>query len=441
MIEILIAKVSALLIVLNIIFGHKRTNNLFCGLIGYSGKVPFEELRFKMLYLYNESRGADSCGLYLHSNETKTPIAERIVREEGRASEVLVNVYNIGGSMNAIGHTRHATRGLKTKENAHPFYFPEEGDKKCIIGAHNGTISNDYDLRDKFGKSYADYTVDSKLLIKLLQEADTYSSILSLLGDEHNAVLFTRDDGTLYAFRMKDRPLYRGVLYAKSDKGSTDKKTPLGMYISSMETSLYAIGCENIKEFKENYLYTIENGEIDSQVLVKRDPYRKPTVPTTYRGQGSSTVSNFPARVSTDDCISVDFTKTIFLGDITDTESLVAVLLKDSNIGNSDLSKFIADVEEEEEEEIDINNLTPEQDEEMYKELKEETAEYLRDFNRILERRISSIKAAHKRNIFGTVESELRQLENLSKKLENKVLFLQTEAPVYEDAAELEDAE
>lgn len=108
-------------------------------------------------------------------------------------------------------HTRHATKGSVTEDNAHPFEFEH------IIGMHNGT------LHDK--KYQHDEKTDSELLFQdindrgmkvVLEELDPDSAYAIVVFDKRTGLLqFARNHGRPLHFAINSK---RGVLYWSSEK-------------------------------------------------------------------------------------------------------------------------------------------------------------------------------------------------------------------------------
>jgi len=215
-----------------------------CGLVGYNGSERYNIDKIKLLMLYNESRGKDSCGFYTNAREYG------ITKVLGEASKNLLPVITIPNGTSYIGHLRAASVGLpKTKESSHPF---REGH---IIGAHNGKIDNWREILKEF-ELPSDIQVDSHALFAAFAKS---TPINVIKGSEGAAALIWIDVETpdiTYCYRSSERPLFRGMIGE-------------GMYISSMEEALKAIECTSIKEFKEGYLYTLEGGKIKDHKAVK----------------------------------------------------------------------------------------------------------------------------------------------------------------------------
>ncbi len=127
-----------------------------CGIVGYIGKKPAAPYLLEGLKKL-EYRGYDSAGIALLQGQTL------IVRKEKGRVEQLEKARSAAGTA-GIGHTRWATHGKPSKENAHPHV----SGKFALV--HNGIIENDYELRArliKWGETFSSQT-DSELIVKLL---------------------------------------------------------------------------------------------------------------------------------------------------------------------------------------------------------------------------------------------------------------------------------
>jgi glucosamine--fructose-6-phosphate aminotransferase (isomerizing) len=117
-----------------------------CGIVGYTGKnlalTPVLEGLRKLEY-----RGYDSAGIALITNAGEKLWIEKRAGKLGNLEEVLGD--QVPNSQSGIGHTRWATHGGPTDENAHP-HLDNEG-KLAVI--HNGIIENYLELRQQLEKA------------------------------------------------------------------------------------------------------------------------------------------------------------------------------------------------------------------------------------------------------------------------------------------------
>ena len=103
-----------------------------CGIVGYIGFREAYPIVIKGLKRL-EYRGYDSAGVMLCDGKDL-----KIAKTKGKVSDLEEKSKAIASSKATIGmgHTRWATVGLHTTENAHPFKVEN------YIQAHNGTIDN-----------------------------------------------------------------------------------------------------------------------------------------------------------------------------------------------------------------------------------------------------------------------------------------------------------
>lgn len=195
-----------------------------CGLLGFTGDAPADPGKLRVLFLANKSRGTDSTGMY----------GTRMIKKVGQADNLLAdpNFDNIARSRIVIGHTRSSTGTARTKENAHPFAFGHRDDGFFVVGAHNGSIFNEYEMEAKI-KGFERGNVDSESIYKAMHHTKDIHVIAMLEG--HVALTFRIDD-VVYVYRRDSRPLFLG-------------KAREGWYWSSIKDSLKLISIPEEKIF------------------------------------------------------------------------------------------------------------------------------------------------------------------------------------------------
>ncbi len=181
-----------------------------CGIVGYIGPREASDVLVGGLARL-EYRGYDSAGVAVLENDRLS-----VVRRVGK----LVNLRNaletapVPGRL-GIGHTRWATHGRPSEENAHP-HASCDGD---IAVVHNGIIENYVELREELaatGHSLRSET-DTETVAHLVEsyyEGDLARAVIKALGrlDGSYAIAVVHRDhpGTIVAAR-KDSPLIIGV--------------------------------------------------------------------------------------------------------------------------------------------------------------------------------------------------------------------------------------
>ena len=135
-----------------------------CGIVGYVGKKEVVPIIIDGLRRL-EYRGYDSAGIAVAGNGDKLQIR----RAEGklRNLEEVIRLKPLDGSY-GIGHTRWATHGRPTEENAHPH-------RDCtgkIVVVHNGIVENYLSLKKKLieeGHKFSTET-DTEVIAHLIEK-------------------------------------------------------------------------------------------------------------------------------------------------------------------------------------------------------------------------------------------------------------------------------
>jgi len=191
-----------------------------CGIVAYNGSESCKKKLLEGLEQL-EYRGYDSAGIAL-LNENSIDV----IKKSGNIDGLIEKANNDPSEANiGIGHTRWATHGKPTEENAHPHV----NNKKDIAIVHNGIIENYQILKEDLIKDgYSFYSeTDSEVIANLIDkyyEKDLSTSVKKVVdlleGSFSLAVISSRDPETLVLVR-KESPLILGIIdngvFAASD--------------------------------------------------------------------------------------------------------------------------------------------------------------------------------------------------------------------------------
>lgn len=262
-----------------------KKNSVYCGIIGFSGNNKdsnFNKEIIKSLLIINfYERGKDSVGLFSPKNN--------IIKKALDIKDFLKENYNNVVEDNIfLGHVRKASSGQTNDKNAHPFLAGN------IILVHNGTITNKWELSNKYDNNTICDT-DSEELAHCInkdyqasKQEPEYKS-LSLYKGTATVMWYNKDNEYLYVFKDKERELYYGL----KDEG---------MYISSNRDALELSNCKDIKSFKDNYLCEIIDGKIIQETLIEEDQGYIRTINNNEIGNFiAGTTKNLPAGLTGSD--------------------------------------------------------------------------------------------------------------------------------------------
>ena len=191
-----------------------------CGIVGYIGEQQAAPILLAGLSKL-EYRGYDSAGICVRDESTGNV---EVVKAKGRL-RTLIEKTDDGHSVigtSGIGHTRWATHGEPSENNAHPHC----SDDKNVVLVHNGIIENFQELKEKLVKrGYTFYSeTDTEVAVKLI---DYYykktespliaiaTAMLHIRGSYAFGVMFKDCPNKIFAAR-KDSPLIIG----KSEHGT-----------------------------------------------------------------------------------------------------------------------------------------------------------------------------------------------------------------------------
>ena len=182
-----------------------------CGIVGFTGKQSAAPILLDGLKKL-EYRGYDSAGIAVMDQAQID-----VVKVTGRIANLCEKTKDgeaVPGTC-GIGHTRWATHGAPTEENAHP-HLSNDG-RFAVV--HNGIIENYIALREELIKDgyHFDSETDTEVIVHLIEmyyEGDMREALIRatnrLRGSYALGVICTEEPGKIYAVREAS-PLILGV--------------------------------------------------------------------------------------------------------------------------------------------------------------------------------------------------------------------------------------
>jgi len=182
-----------------------------CGIVGYIGKKPAFPILLSGLKRL-EYRGYDSYGFCVFDQQNH-PFLYKKVGKISEAEGELSN-FKVDGEI-GVAHTRWATHGGVTNENAHPHFDCHEE----FFLVHNGIVENHKELKEKLIKEGHRFTseTDTEVMVHLVEkyfqgnlEEAVRKTLREVRGTYGIAVVSKKDPQKIVVARLSS-PLLLGI--------------------------------------------------------------------------------------------------------------------------------------------------------------------------------------------------------------------------------------
>ena len=236
-----------------------------CGLAGFSGH-RFSFPAAKIITLLQEDRGRTSVGFLIGTYYFK----------DMGAPDAFFKKWIFDWPKNAkiaFVHNRMPSKGLSTKENAHPFvynFIDEKGKERKAYFAHNGTIRNCDELCEEYNIEKTKFDTDSELLGYIITHHG-FNVLSKYKGAA--AFFYTREDqpNVLYVWKGASKQATETIEEERSLFFANVKE---GVYFASTEPAIRTaldLNRENPATcFPDNTLIAYKEGNIVFQQVFDR---------------------------------------------------------------------------------------------------------------------------------------------------------------------------
>ncbi|AYE37765.1 glutamine--fructose-6-phosphate transaminase (isomerizing) [Companilactobacillus zhachilii] len=234
-----------------------------CGIVGVIGNKKTTDILLNGLEKL-EYRGYDSAGIYVNDQNGK----DYLVKEVGKISKLENAVSDDVQGLVGIGHTRWATHGTPTVENAHPHF--SEDNRFYLV--HNGVLTNYEELKNKY---LADVKFSSQTDTEVAVQLVDHFAKEGLDGEAAFRKALGLIEGS-YAFAMVDKEQPDRIFVAKN-------KSPLliglgdGFNVICSDAMAMLDQTHQFVEIHDGEVVILKKGSVEISKLdgtaIQRDPY------------------------------------------------------------------------------------------------------------------------------------------------------------------------
>ena len=278
-----------------------------CGIFGMATNSPnkINDAKVKILGLYNESRGKNSCGITYDGE-----IYHGLDKEALVSNFFKHKVFKPTEFPYIFGHTRQSSVGAVNHYNAHPFGYGENNINQGYetTFCHNGTLLNHKELAKKYNvntpvKAAGVFNpnieidrekIDSEILGEILHETKNFKVLSEYNGRAALVWVNNNEPNIIYLFSGKSVPT-KGTNWDKF----AEEERPLNVYVeskntfyfSSLKDPLYIIGgnIDNVFQIDYNTVYIVKDGDFKKakKISVSRQQNYNTADYTNYGSRGS----------------------------------------------------------------------------------------------------------------------------------------------------------
>lgn len=220
-----------------------------CGIVGAIGTSQTKNILLEGLAKL-EYRGYDSAGVYLNDEAGHDFLIKEVGKIKNLKEKIPADVNGLAG----IGHTRWATHGKATVDNAHPHF--SENDRFFLV--HNGVIENYQELKAEYLQEVK-FTSDTDTEV-VVQLVNYFAEAKHLSGFEALKQVLPLIKGS-YAFVMMDSEQPDELYFAKS-------KSPLLLGIGA-DFNVIASDAKAMIDYTNQFI-EIHDGEVG---ILTKDAY------------------------------------------------------------------------------------------------------------------------------------------------------------------------
>lgn len=232
-----------------------------CGIFGIINNKPskFNKTAFNILGINNDSRGGDSCGIFIDGEVEYGVNKEKLYADFFKTSELLNKTKKC---KIALGHCRKASVGAININTAQPVVLRNDKGEVEFVVIHNGTIYNYKELAEKYIPNI-DITglTDSQVMARIFYHCG-YDVLEEYYGGAVFVIVDYREETPkIFMWKGSSRQTSANTL-SVDERPLYFIETKEGIIFSSISTYLHAFSEGVVYSINANTLLSVEADDI-----------------------------------------------------------------------------------------------------------------------------------------------------------------------------------